>query len=199
MRIYRILWWRHVFTYDILFIYTLYLEPVRPYARNLQLLRPMPPRRSHWEKTLIGDRDGEGGSLMIFVFWGEHLDINDLSQSDFESFKKLEDLFWPMSCPWLVEKILPEAHWKWFGSWMTLLHDVKLCPLIAEDKQLRHKRGRFVHDNRLWRVWFHSFAFPSCHHLQVVWPSTNQVFSAGKRRQTSRLECFLTKIVCQII
>ena len=46
---------------------------------------------------------------MIFVFWGEHLDINDLSRSDFESLKRLEDLFWPMSCPWLVEKILPEA------------------------------------------------------------------------------------------
>lgn len=75
-----------VYIYCTLYIHT-HLEQVRPYARNLQLLRPMPPRRSHWEKTLIRDRDGEGGSLMIFVFLGEHLDINGLSQSDFESLK----------------------------------------------------------------------------------------------------------------
>ena len=65
-------------------------------ARNLQLLRPMPPRRSHWETQ--GDRDGKGivDDICIYLYFLGQLNIT-WSQSDSNPFE-LEDVPFSMVC-----------------------------------------------------------------------------------------------------
>lgn len=67
------------------------------------------------------------------IVFSEQLDIN-WSQSDLNPFW-IRGFILAYVMSMVGGKILPETHWKWFGWWMTLLHDMKLCPFIAEDKQ----------------------------------------------------------------